>query len=62
MWHKSCKIEICGERTLQQALNWKRNNDANTVKQVVQIERPSAPPKSWNCSSEKSLHIVYERR
>ena len=35
VWHKSCKIEICGERKLQEALNRKRKNNTNTVKQEV---------------------------
>ena len=35
VWHKSCEIEICGERKLQQALNRKRKNDVNAVKQEV---------------------------
>ena len=39
VWHKPCKIEICRERKLQQALYSKRKNDANAVKQEVQIER-----------------------
>ena len=33
------------ERELQQALDRKRKNDARAVKQEVQIERPSAPPR-----------------
>ena len=51
MWHKSCKIEICRERKLQQALNRKRKKDANAVKQEVQIQHPSAPPCKTTCQS-----------
>ena len=35
--HKSGKTEICEESKLQQVLDWKRKNDANAMKQEVQI-------------------------
>ena len=58
VWHKSCKIEICGERKLQEALNRKRKNNTNAVKQEVQIERPSAPPRK---TTRQSVRIVRQK-
>ena len=55
VWHKSCKTELRRERKLQQALNRERIDDANAVKQEIQIERPSTQnnsPKCWNRLSE----------
>ena len=45
-----------GEGKLQQVLNRKRENDANAVKQEVQIERPSAPPRK---TTRQSVGIVH---
>ena len=56
MWHKSCKTEICREKKLQQALDKKRKNDAKAVKQEVQIERPSAPPRKMTHQSVGIVH------
>ena len=44
------------ERELQQALDRKRKNDARAVKQEVQIERPSAPPRK---TTRQSVGIVH---
>ena len=58
LWHKSCKIKICRERKLQETLYRKRKIFANAVKQEVQIERPSAPPRK---TSPQSVGIVHAK-
>ena len=58
LWHNSCKIEICGERKLQQALNRKRKNDAKAVKAEVQIERLSVPPGK---ATRQSVGVVHQK-
>ena len=58
VWHKSCKIETCGERKLQQALKRKRKNDANAVKQEVQIEHSPAPPSK---TTRQNVGIVHQK-
>ena len=56
VWHKSCKVKICRERELQQALDRKGKNDARAVKQEVQIERPSPPLRK---TTRQSVGIVH---
>ena len=57
VWHRSCKIEICRERKLQQVLNKKRKNYANAVKQDVQTKRPSTPPRKTTRQSVGIVHL-----
>ena len=54
VWHKSCQIEICRERKLQQVLNRKKKWRKSSKQ--VQIEHPSAPPRKTTCQSDGITH------